>query len=342
MIEIVGKSFWLPWEPAFMIWLQKILGEVGGRIAAFFTLFGEELVIVALLGFLYWAYDKKYGEAVACTVVTGLMWNQFFKSIFVRRRPYFDHEEIRCLKAPSSGADPMDVTAQGYSFPSGHSTNAAAVYPALYAHKRKKWLLAVGITMPLLVGLSRVCLGVHYPTDVLVGWGFGLLSVIWVAWMQKHARPWVLYAIMGAVGIAGCFFARTSGYYSTLGMMFGFFGALSFEKRFVRFENTRFVPRMILRTLVGCGLFAGILNLLKLPFDTAFLAQVSFPAFLVRVLRYGISTFLAMGVYPLCFRYFDPLWNKWQAKCRRTADATEPAADSAAGTDPQAAAGDEK
>lgn len=332
MAEIIGKSFWLSWEPAFMIWLQKILGEIGGKVAVFFTLFGEELVIVGLLGFLYWAFDKRYGEAVACTAVTGLMWNQFLKGLFVRRRPYFDHEEIRCIKAPSD-ADPMDITAQGYSFPSGHSTNAATVYPALYAHKRRRWLLIVAVVIPLLVGFSRVCLGVHYPTDVLAGWGFGLLSVIWVAWMQKHARPWVLYAIMCGVGLIGCLYSRTTGYYSTFGLMIGIFGALAFEKRFVRFENTRFVPRMVIRTLVGCGLFAGLVNLLKLPFDPAFLAQTSFLAFFVRVLRYGISAFLVMGVYPLCFRPLDPLWQRWQSKVRKAPaadDKSEASADAGA------------
>jgi membrane-associated phospholipid phosphatase len=46
------------------------------------------------------------------------------KNIALRRRPYFDHESIHILRVVEPEADIYDIAAQGYSFPSGHSTNA--------------------------------------------------------------------------------------------------------------------------------------------------------------------------------------------------------------------------
>lgn len=73
------------------------------------------------------------------------------------------------------------VEATSYSFPSGHSASAAAVYLALAAilsrevarRREKAFIIGAAIFLTVLVGFTRVYLGVHYPTDVLAGWAFG-------------------------------------------------------------------------------------------------------------------------------------------------------------------------
>ena len=75
------------------------------------------------------------------------------------------------------------AAASGYSFPSGHALGATALYGwlalSLWSRVTSRWgragLLALAILMPLGIGLSRVYLGVHYPSDVLGGWTAGLL-----------------------------------------------------------------------------------------------------------------------------------------------------------------------
>jgi membrane-associated phospholipid phosphatase len=72
--------------------------------------------------------------------------------------------------------------AHGYSFPSGHATESMAVFAALVVllwPTRWRWpALLMGVPLVATVGLSRVYLGVHYPSDVLAGWCFALA---WVA-----------------------------------------------------------------------------------------------------------------------------------------------------------------
>lgn len=84
------------------------------------------------------------------------------------------------------------------SFPSGHSMLSAVVYLTLGAllarvverRRLKAYLLVVAIALTLLVGLSRVYLGVHWPTDVLAGWsaGAGWAALCWLLalWLQRR------------------------------------------------------------------------------------------------------------------------------------------------------------
>jgi len=73
----------------------------------------------------------------------------------------------------------------GYSFPSGHTLNSTVTYGllAVVAGRSRlpllarRGLVAVGVAMPFLVGLSRIALGVHYPSDVLAGWLGGIAFV---------------------------------------------------------------------------------------------------------------------------------------------------------------------
>jgi undecaprenyl-diphosphatase len=85
---------------------------------------------------------------------------------------------------PRPSVNPL-VVVSGYSFPSGHTLNSTTTYGllALVAWRSRLPLTArraavvLGMTIPVLVGLSRTALGVHYPTDVLAGWLVGVALV---------------------------------------------------------------------------------------------------------------------------------------------------------------------
>ena len=307
----MGKTFFFQWEVSLMVWLQDHLGTVGEKVAEFFTMFGGEAVLVAIVGMLYWGLDKKTGRKIGLSLLLSFTLGTMIKNILVRRRPYFDHKDIACLKPVSKGADIYDISAQGFSMPSGHSTNSAAVFGGIAAQKRKPWLTVLGIGLPLAVGISRVCLGVHYPTDVLMGWALGSAVMLLAAVLDEKVQNRVLLTCgLLLVTLPGFFWCSSDDYYTGMGLMTGFLLSEFFEERFVRFANTRNILRCVLRILGGVLIFFGLNTLMKLPFSAEFLDSGSFGAHLARSLRYAITIFVDFGIYPLVFRAGDRFFVK--------------------------------
>jgi undecaprenyl-diphosphatase len=131
-------------------------GAVTGLIVLIVTLF------CAFAG--HWRYAALM---VACSVGTGLaMW--ILKGFYERDRP----SVVTHIDPPG-----------GHSFPSGHSMISAALYMTLAVllsrtlerRRLRVFVIAAGASIALLIGVSRMYLGVHYPTDVLAGWTAGLI-----------------------------------------------------------------------------------------------------------------------------------------------------------------------
>lgn len=94
---------------------------------------------------------------VGLTALVGVGIYKLLKRYLVRERPYVNNGTIRC------GATPLDK----YSFPSGHTLHAVS-FTVMYVHM-EPMLIFVCAPFAALVALSRVILGLHYPSDVLVG-----------------------------------------------------------------------------------------------------------------------------------------------------------------------------
>lgn len=152
------------------------------EIMKFFTEASTYGFVVFIIGLYLWCIDYKKGLHLAygAAFTSGL--NGGIKRIFRIPRPFAHAPEI------------MLKSIGGFSTPSGHSSISAFIYPAVLFYKpfgeklskdaqstkpqkndtaSGKLKIAAAIILPLLVGFSRVYLGVHYPTDVLLGWGLG-------------------------------------------------------------------------------------------------------------------------------------------------------------------------
>jgi undecaprenyl-diphosphatase len=140
------------------------------------------LVVFAVAGFL--ALQTRYRTAlvILITAASGELANFAMKSLFARPRP----DVVPHLR---------DVVST--SFPSGHAMESAIIYLTLgamlmrLAERRltKIYCMTIAVIVTLLVGISRVYLGVHYPTDVLGGWTFGFVwaSICWL--VEKRFEP---------------------------------------------------------------------------------------------------------------------------------------------------------
>jgi len=300
----MGNTFYFGWEVALMEWLQAMMGPFLVKLASFFSTLGEQYVLVLVLGFVYWCWDKQIGKRIGLNIIMGVTWNPIFKNIALRRRPYFDNPTIKCLKPVEADADIYDIAAQGYSFPSGHSTNSVIAYGSIAYFFKNKLLRVICIILPLLVGISRFCVGVHYPTDVLFGWALGALIVFGMPWLQgRFKSKKVFYAVIFCVSLVGCFWCRTDDYYTGLGMMAGFFIGDLFEEKYTRFESTRQPLECIVRLLIGGGVFLALNVGLKLPFPKELLASATPLSFFIRTARYAVTLFIEIGVLPMLFKY---------------------------------------
>ena len=165
----------------FLLWFQKIREACGPTVEMLVN--GVSMlstIAVFVLFLVYWCMDRKTGLFALTCFSTGQFLNQTCKAIFCVPRPWIRNTDIH----PSPQAI---ESASGYSFPSGHSQTAMSSYGALSVKGTSSTLIRVILLVCiLLVGLSRNYLGVHTPQDVLFGFGMGILSIVIVAYIQKH------------------------------------------------------------------------------------------------------------------------------------------------------------
>lgn len=296
----MGNSFWFSWEPKVITFLQSWITPLLQKFFEAITFLGDEYAIILLIGFLYWGYKKELGKKIGIYFVASLLTSVALGNIVTRRRPYFDHKDIKCLKPRSSKGDPYDIAIQGFSFPSGHATNSVSTYAALGCNVGKKLLKVVLFAVPIIIGLSRLVLGIHYPTDVLAGWAISTLVILLISCIKNQ---YIVYAFIVLIGIVGCFFSKSADFFSSLGIAFGIIAGFIFEEKFVRFENAKKVFAMILRTIGGLILFILVDKILEVPFSKDFLSSASWLSFMVRTIRYTIACFTVIGVYPMIFGY---------------------------------------
>jgi undecaprenyl-diphosphatase len=169
-------------DPAVPIgprWLR----EAGRDMTALGGMAVLTIVTFAVAGYLLMVRKYHAMWLVIVATVSGLVLSTLLKYLVDRQRP----ELVPHLSEVFTS-----------SFPSGHSMLSAVVYLTLgsllarFAEEMivKLYFIAVALVLTFLVGLSRVYMGVHYPTDVLAGWTAGLVWAIlcWLAakWLQRR------------------------------------------------------------------------------------------------------------------------------------------------------------
>ena len=168
-------------QPRGPAWLEEMMRD--------FTALGGVGILTLLTamaaGYLLLTGKKRAALDVVLSIAGGIVLSSLIKAGFDRPRPDLVPHGSHVYTA---------------SFPSGHSMMAAVVYltlGALFARLRasvrvKVFVLSFSVLLTLLVGVSRVYLGVHWPTDVLGGWAMGaawaLLCWLVTLWLQSRGE----------------------------------------------------------------------------------------------------------------------------------------------------------
>lgn len=296
----------MEWEIRIIEWMQANFSSLGGLVKLLAFL-GAETGLLMLVLIVMFCWNKKAGQKLALVVSSLNIWLPMIKSAVLRPRPYMAYPgRVKAEVLVQKGAAASDVAAQGYSFPSMHSASIPALYFTLANEAKRKWLRVLAAVLTVLVGVSRIAAGMHYPTDVLAGWalGFAVMGVFALLDRCVH-RDWQYHLILIVSAMPGLFFVRTNDYFTSLGCLIGAIAAIHFEQKYVNYRDTKRIPAMVLRVIGAFIIYFAVNSLLKLPFDKDFLAGASLGALLIRTARYAIILFLIMGVYPEIFPLFE-------------------------------------
>lgn len=289
-------------QEKIMIWFQELFSNATGFFDIFWTIitaFGEEMVLLIALPLLYWVFHKEAAEIVAVAGFATLTLNGVIKDIAQVERP-IANENIRFVEIDNFLVNTKDLKEGSYSFPSGHAQTASAVLFTLSFYFKKKKLWIISIIAVVLIMLSRLYLGVHWPLDVTVGALLGLLTAYvgyYLCMRNSGDHRLVLYFVIAIFSMFALLFARKPDTFKAIGAIFGFaFGAL-LEKRYVRFnpKEGSWIRKMFRFIL-------GLLTLLGLRFGLKSLFTLLGASMVLDALRYAILVFWCIGLYPMIFK----------------------------------------
>ena len=196
MIDFLSNPDWIRPQMDFLIYLQNIrinCSDIFDRIFLSITIVGEFWLPTLICAIVYWCIDFKAGVYLFSLEGFNKLFTYLFKMLACVYRPWILDSRIH----PSQLAIPY---ATGYSFPSGHSAMSSAVLGGCaYLLKHKIWSIIL-ICLVLLVGFSRLWLGVHTPQDVVIGLltGFSLVFILYplIDWAEKDRNRYVLLTVI--------------------------------------------------------------------------------------------------------------------------------------------------
>jgi len=146
----------------------------------FFTFLGNEYFFIFVAPALFWCIDAGLGIRLGLLIIASSNLNFAFKLAFTGPRPFWIDTRVKVMAAETS-----------FGVPSGHAQNAVIMWGYLATRVRRGWFWLLALVLIFMIGLSRLYTGVHFPSDVVVGWLLGLLLLLGFIAFQEPVERWL-------------------------------------------------------------------------------------------------------------------------------------------------------
>ena len=273
----------LDWGIEVVLWFQQFSPALDLPSKSL-TFLGNLEFFLVFMPLIYWCIDRRMGARLLVLFLLSAYVNTLAKVMAGQPRPFQYDSRVQQL-----------VHAGGGGLPSGHTQSAVVVWGYLASEiKSGKFWIVAGFLM-IAVPISRLYLGVHFPTDLLGGYFLGaVLLALYLrfalkveAWVVAKGVIWqtaaavILPILLISVSPLGSRYAL-----SACGTLLGFLPGIALERRWIRFRSGGSFLKRSLRLAVGLIILLGLWLGLKSAF--AGLEPLS----LLRVVRYA-----AMGLW---------------------------------------------
>ena len=304
----------------FLHFLEGLRNPVCDFLFSLITHIGEETVFLAVAILFFWCINKREGYYILITGLIGTLVNQFLKMLCRIPRPWERGTGLTYVESAFEEA-------KGYSFPSGHTQNTAGTFGVIGAYSKKKWLRITTVVIIVLVGFSRMYLGVHTPADVLVSLAVAAVLVVgfyplFTDERRFHrAMPYIIAAsAILAIGfavyvslidpsevLAHNYKSSRDNAATLLGCFFGLCVVYPLDRFVIKFETGGVWYSQLIKLVLGFGLVMGVKAGLSAPLEALVGIFTDTPRLVARAIRYFLVVLTAGVFWPLSFGFFARL-----------------------------------
>ena len=301
---------------AFLHFLEGLRSPVLNEIFLAITELGGETAFLVLALIFFWCVDKRRGYYIMAVGFIGTIGNQLLKMWFRIPRPWVRDESFTAVEAAKGDAG-------GYSFPSGHTQTSVGTFGSIAATGKNRIVQVVCIALAVLVGFSRMYLGVHTPADVIVGAAMALALVLIlkpVIYRGGHKGMKILIAVMIAMAIGMLVYVEVNpaGFaaddvnylsglknaYTMMGCLIGVAVVYFVDYKYLKFETDAIWLAQIIKAVLGLGVVLAVKEGLRGPLEALM------PVYPARAVRYFLIVIAAGILWPMTFKWFAKMGKK--------------------------------
>lgn len=299
----------------FLYLLEGVRTPFLDTVFSLITHLGSEIVFMALAVVMYWCVNKSQGLYLLSVGCLGTTVNQFLKLACRVPRPWVRDPDFTIVE--SARAD-----ATGYSFPSGHTQNVIGTFGCLAMDAKRRRVQILFVALAVLTSFSRMYLGVHTPSDVLVSAAIAVAMVLLMhplfRGLEEHPQRglWILLGLF-AVNVLFVIYANlwkfpadvdpdnldhgVKNAAKLMGALLGMAVGYWIDMKWIRFKPQATFVGQICKCVLGLAIVLAIKEGLKPVLGSGSISSA---------VRYGLVTLFAAGIWPLSFSFFAKLGRK--------------------------------